>query len=100
MSDKNPYYRIPKSLGEPVEEYSVIEPSLVMKEMIKLRDEMERQIMAAFMPVLPRRQTALRASGNTFEVVEIDDTGKIIEPKPKCPKCGPILLCLEHCAIT
>jgi len=78
----------------------VIEPSLVMKEMIKLRDEMERQIMAAFMPVLPRRQTALRASGNTLEVVEIDDTGKIIEPKPKCPKCGPILLCLEHCAIT
>jgi hypothetical protein len=43
------------------------------------------------------RPTALRltASGG-FEVVEIDDNGKVIEPPKPCPKCGPVLLCSEH----
>lgn len=50
-------------------------------------------------PKVGRPQTALRARGNGFEVVEIDEAGRIIEPPKPCLRCGPVLLCAEHMAM-
>lgn len=41
-------------------------------------------------------QTALRMRGRTFESVDLDADGKVIELPKRCPDCGPILLCLKH----
>lgn len=35
-------------------------------------------------PVKKQRQTALRVRGHSFETVEIDDHGKVIEPPQRC----------------
>lgn len=35
-------------------------------------------------PARKQPQTALRVRGNSFEVVELDDAGNIIEPPPRC----------------
>jgi hypothetical protein len=70
-----------------------------MDEMMqKLSKQMEDQLFAAIVgPPRKQRQTALRARGNGFETVELDDTGNVIEPLrctcggmivihgPKCP---------------
>ncbi len=41
-----------------------------------------------------QRQTALRARGNGFEMVELDDAGKIIEPI-RCT-CGAIVVLMHR----
>ncbi len=65
-----------------------------------LAKRMEQVFMDAVTgPKVNRHQTALRARGNGFEVIEIDDAGKIIEPPRPCPRCGPVLLCAEHMAM-
>ena len=96
MSDKNPYYSIPKALGEPVEEIKMLPPDPDMLLMIELRERMERQIMEMFGAVRPWRQTALAVRGGRSVALELDAAGKVIEPPPRCPKCGPVLLCSEH----
>ena len=66
--------------------------------MKKLAKQMEQQLFAAIPgPPQNRRQTALRARGNGFETVELDDAGNVIEPvrcicgsyaimhRPNCP---------------
>lgn len=67
-----------------------------------LADKMDAALMkAAFGPtVKKRRPTALRLRGRSFETVEIDDAGNVIEPPRPCPKCGPVLLCSEHFVCT
>lgn len=68
--------------------------------MEKLAKRIEADLFAAIAgPPQKRRQTALRARGNAFEVVEIDDEGNIIEPLKRCLRCGPVLLCAEHMAL-
>lgn len=62
----------------------------------KLADDMMAVLCGSGALQRPR-PTALRLTPScTFEVVEIDDAGKIIEPAQRCPKCGPILLCSAH----
>lgn len=95
MSDKNPYYSIPKALGEPREEIDLLPPSEQAELLIELRDRIERQIMEAFCP--PRsRPSALAYRGGEFVSLPIDDNGNVIEPEPRCPHCGPILWCPKH----
>lgn len=53
--------------------------------MQKLAKQMEADLFAAIAgPPSKQRQTALRARGNGFETVELDDDGKVIEPPPRC----------------
>ncbi len=99
MSDKNPYYSIPKALGEPSVEIDMLPPSPELSAMIELREKMERQIWEAFCPPARRRQTALACRGGAFVSLEVGDDGKVIEPPKPCPKCGPVLLCAEHMAM-
>lgn len=69
--------------------------------MQRLAKQMEQQLFAAIAgPPQNRRQTALRARGNGFETVELDEAGNVIEPPPRCWKCGPVLLCSEHFVCT
>lgn len=65
----------------------------------QLAEELEAKFMEAMMGGPPRkqRQTALRLRGRSFETVELDDAGNIIEPlrcscgawavlhRPNCP---------------
>lgn len=52
---------------------------------MKMREYVEAEMYAAIaVPIRKQRQTALRARGNGFETVEIDDDGKIIEPPAPC----------------
>ena len=66
--------------------------------MERLAKQMEQQLFAAIAgPPRNRRQTALRARGNGFETVELDEDGNAIEPvrcicgvyaimhRPACP---------------
>ena len=62
-------------------------------------DRMESKLMEAMLGGPPRkqRQTALRVRGRSFETVELDDSGNVVEPlrctcggmivvhQPKCP---------------
>lgn len=50
----------------------------IARRMAKRMDELMAE--ALFGPVKPPRRTCLRLRGNSFEVVELDDSGKIIEP--------------------
>lgn len=46
-----------------------------------LTEKMDAALMkAAFGPPRKQRQTALRVYGRSFETVELDDAGKVIEP--------------------
>jgi ribosomal protein S27AE len=97
MSDKNPYYSIPKSLGEHIEEVEMLPVSPDMSMIIELRERMERQIMEVMFGTLPaQRPTALALRSGRIVTLELDAAGKVIEPPAKCPKCGPVLLCSEH----
>ena len=65
--------------------------------------KMEAMFLEAMMggPQPKKRPTALRVRGNGFEVVELDDGGKIIEPL-RC-YCGPVLhrpSCPFYCMVT
>lgn len=51
-------------------------------------------------PIPNPRATALRLRGRSFETVELDDAGNVIEPPPRCWKCGSVLLCSEHFVCT
>jgi len=65
-----------------------------------LADKMHDAMMKALTgPTRKPRQTALRARRRSFETVELDNAGNIIEPAPRCPRCGPILLCSKHAAM-
>jgi hypothetical protein len=70
----------------------------------KLAKQMEQQIFETIAgPPQNRRQTALRARGNGFETVELDDDGKVIEPM-RCT-CGVVFLmhqprCPFYCLTT
>jgi ribosomal protein S27AE len=96
MSDKNPYYSIPKALGGHVEEVREFPTCPDMLLMIELRERMERQIWETFSPVMPPRQTALAVRDGRLVTLELDAYGKVIEPPPRCPKCGPVLFCSDH----
>lgn len=66
-----------------------------------LQEIIARKMEAMFMeamtggPPHKQPQTALRVRGNGFEVVEIDDDGKIIEPL-RC-NCGPVIHWRSDC---
>jgi hypothetical protein len=68
------------------------------------REYVENQIKDAFYAASrqpKRRQTALRVRGRSFESVDLDDNGKVIEPPPRCcyggalhaPNCKYWLTC-------
>ena len=62
-----------------------------------MNDLVDKMMAEAIMgPPTPNRPTVLRYVGGRFESREIDDNGEIIEPPPRCPKCGPVLLCADH----
>ena len=65
MSDKNPYYSIPKALGEPREEIDVLPTCPDMSVMIDLRARIERQIWEAF-GGREQSRTALAYRGGRF----------------------------------
>jgi hypothetical protein len=51
----------------------------------KLAKQVEEHLSAAIAgPPSKQRQTALRVRGRSFETVELDDDGKIIEPPGPC----------------
>lgn len=53
--------------------------------MQKLAKQMEEQLFATITgPPRKQRQTALRVRGRSFETVDLDDDGKVIEPPPRC----------------
>jgi hypothetical protein len=68
------------------------------KIMNELVDRMMADLTAeAFgWPTTPNRLAAITYRHGRFETVEIDGDGKIVEPPPRCPKCGPVLLCFDH----
>lgn len=51
-------------------------------------DKMEEAMRGG--PPHKQRQTALRVRGRSFETVELDDAGKVIEP-PRCT-CGSMIV--------
>jgi len=60
--------------------------------MQKLAKQMEEQLFSSIAgPPRKHRQTALRVRGHTFETVELDDDGKIIEPPAPCCRGWGIL---------
>jgi hypothetical protein len=70
--------------------------------MQKLAKQMEEHLFAVIAgPPVKQPQTALRARGNGYEVVELDDAGNIVEPPPRCcyggvvhaPNCKYWLTC-------
>jgi hypothetical protein len=62
----------------------------------KLAKQIEADLFAAIVgPVQKRPQTALRARGNGFEVVELDDAGNVVEPPPRC--CYGTVLHAPNC---
>lgn len=68
------------------------------KAFIEARERLERQILETFgFPKL--RPTALAYRGGRFVTLDIDAAGNVIEPPPRCQKCGPFLLCSDHSGI-
>lgn len=64
--------------------------------MQKLAKQMEQQLFETIAgPPQNRRQTALRARGNGFEMVELDEAGNVIEPPPRC--CYGTVLHAPNC---
>lgn len=81
MSDKNPYYSIPKALGEPTIEIEMLPGSPDVAMLADLQMEIDRKILEAFSGgYKPPRPTALRVRGNSFETVYLDNSGNVIEP--------------------
>lgn len=70
----------------------------------RLAKEMEAELFATITgPPRKQRQTALRVRGRSFETVELDDDGKIIEPV-RCT-CGSMIVfhrpqCPFYCLTT
>lgn len=63
---------------------------------LRLAKRLEDDLFAAICgPVRKLPQTALRARGNGFEVVELDDAGNIIEPPPRC--CYGVVMHAPNC---
>ena len=97
MSDKNPYYSIPKALGEPREEIEMLPPiSPDVSIFAEFNEQIQRRILEAFGASRPAPRTALAFRGGKFVTLQIDGTGNVIEPPPRCPHCGPIMLCWKH----
>lgn len=67
-------------------------------------ERLARDLIDACFGGYPQKQrpTAIRARkhGYGFEVVELDDAGKVIEPEPPCLRCGPVLACAKHICVT
>jgi len=63
----------------------------------KVKQAFERALTEAMMGGPPKKQrhTAIRARGNGFETVELDDAGKVIEPI-RC-NCGPVVHWRSDC---
>lgn len=58
---------------------------MISAAMERIAKRIEADLFAAICgPVRKQRQTALRVRGRSFEVVELDDDGNIIEPPPRC----------------
>lgn len=70
-------------------------------EAAKIMSKLINKMMAEAIgfPMAPNKPTCLRYVNGRFESREIDDAGNIIEPEPRCPRCGPILLCAKHAAM-
>ncbi len=52
---------------------------------IKLAKRVDDDLFAAMCgPIRQRKNTALRVRGNSFETVELDECGNVIEPPPRC----------------
>lgn len=75
------------------------------EEIERMRLIMDREIEKALLGPSPhkQRQTALRIRGRSFETVELDDDGKIIEPV-RCT-CGDMIVmhrptCPFYCMTT
>lgn len=57
----------------------------------RLSAQLEASLLAAIAgPPRPQRQTAIRLRGRTFETVELDDAGNVIEPV-RCT-CGTMIV--------
>lgn len=67
-----------------------------------LAEKMDAALMKAALGHTPKkqRQTALRVRGRSFETVDLDDAGKVIEPPRPCPNCGPVFACAKHFVCT
>lgn len=62
----------------------------------KLAKQIEADLFAMICgPAREQPQTALRARGNRFETVELDDAGNIIEPRAPC--CYGTVLHAPNC---
>lgn len=69
-------------------------------EASKIMSELVDKLMAEAIGLpLPNKMTVLRYVNGRFESREIDSDGNIIEPEPRCPHCGPVLLCSKHAAM-
>jgi hypothetical protein len=70
------------------------------EEATKIMNELVDKLMAEAVgfPPEPNKLTAITYRHGRFESVEIDNDGKIVEPPPRCFKCG-VVLCAEHMAM-
>jgi hypothetical protein len=69
----------------------------ITKHLVK---QIERDLWTALLGgPLKQKRTALRHRNGSFEVVELNDDGFVIEPAPRCPFCGPVMLCSKHMAL-
>lgn len=61
--------------------------------MARLAKQMEEKLMEATIggPRQKPRQTAMRVRGRSFETVELDDAGNIIEPPAPCCRSWGVL---------
>ena len=65
--------------------------------MQRLAKQIEAELFATIMgPPRKQRQTALRVRGRSFETVELDDDGKVIEPV-RCACGGMIVIHRPNC---
>lgn len=71
------------------------------KIMRELAERIENDLFATMTgPVQKQPQTALRLRCGRLETVQLDDAGNVVEPPPRCWKCGPVLACAEHFVCT
>ena len=54
MSDKNPYYSIPKALGEPRIEIDMLPSAVDMSDLVELREYIERPNLGGILPASSR----------------------------------------------
>lgn len=77
------------------ERFTEFQPDEIEGIYNEFRAKMLADIFAVF-GARPQPRRALAYRGGQFVSLPIDDNGNVIEPPPRCPKCGPFLLCHEH----